>query len=75
MLSNEAVGGTLRRLRREHDLGPSVVASRAHIGLSLIQKIEGGECSCSLRALFAIARALELKPSDVVRQIEDSVHS
>lgn len=72
LLSRVTVGTTLQRLRREQAMTRVALAKTAGISPGLLCKIEIGECSCSLRALFAIAEALGMTPADVVRRIEDS---
>jgi len=73
LLPRVTVGATLQRLRREQALTRVALASRAGISPGLLCKIEIAECSCSLRALLAIAEALGTAPADVVRRIEESL--
>ena len=53
-----ALGGQVRRLRREHDLSVADLAGAAAISTGMLSKIENGQISPSLSTLQSIAGAL-----------------
>jgi transcriptional regulator with XRE-family HTH domain len=66
-----ALGGQVRRLRREHDLSVSDLASAAHISTGMLSKIENGQISPSLATLQAIAGALSVPLTTLFAAFEE----
>jgi transcriptional regulator with XRE-family HTH domain len=61
-----AVGARLREIRREARLSLRDLATSSGLSASFLSLVERGECSLSLTSLFAIARALDIDPGDVL---------
>ena len=66
----QAVGSTIQRVRREHKYTQEKLAHHANISVSSLSLIERGENSPSLYTVFAIAKAMDIPASDLVKQIE-----
>jgi transcriptional regulator with XRE-family HTH domain len=66
-----AIGGQVRRLRREHDLSVSDLAGAAHISTGMLSKIENGQISPSLATLQAIAAALSVPLTTLFASFEE----
>jgi transcriptional regulator with XRE-family HTH domain len=66
-----ALGGQVRRLRREHDLSVSDLASAAHISTGMLSKIENGQISPSLATLQSIAGALSVPLTTLFAAFEE----
>ncbi|MGA8151491.1 MAG: helix-turn-helix transcriptional regulator [Terriglobales bacterium] len=68
-----AFGTVLRRLREQCGDSQEGFAHRAGYHRTYIGQLERGEKSPSLSALFNIAHAFGMRPSEVVRQVEKLV--
>ena len=66
-----ALGGQVRRLRREHDLSVSDLASASHISTGMLSKIENGQISPSLSTLQSIAGALSVPLTTLFAAFEE----
>ena len=62
------IGRKMRELRKEKVLTLRQLSSRAGVSLSLISKIERGDCASSLSTLFKLARALNVEISFFFQQ-------
>ena len=69
-----AVAATLRRLRQERGLSQEVLSGLAGMARTHLTMMENGEMQPSLRTLWRIAAALDMKPSELVAQIEAAAH-
>ncbi len=58
-----ALGQNIRRLRREAGLTQEELASRAGLSANYVGEIERGERNPGALALFAVARALDVRPA------------
>jgi len=63
------VGGALRRLRLERDLGQKQVAGRAGISRSMLSRYEHGHRYPSLPILAKILRVLDCSAEDFGRRL------
>ena len=70
VLDAEKIGRTIRRLRNERGLSQEVFSGLAALDRTHYSKIERGLRTPSLETIFKIAQALEMRPSDLVREIE-----
>lgn len=68
--SNEQIGETIRRLRKERDLSQDVLSGLAGIARSHLSMIEGGTKQANFETLCKIAQGLNIKPSELVAEIE-----
>lgn len=69
-LESETVGETLGLLRKERLLSQRALAQRTGLRMATLRGYESGETDLRLGAVELIARALELEPTELVRQIE-----
>jgi len=70
-----AFGIVLRSLREQHGFSQDSFAHLTGYHRNYIGQLERGEKSPSLSALFNLAEALEIRPSQLVRMIEQQLRS
>lgn len=73
MLDAVKIGKTICRLRKERHLTQEVFSGLAALDRSHYSKIERGERTPTLETIFKMAQALEIKPSDLIREIENDL--
>jgi len=61
----------LRRERRRKKYSQEKVAALAGIDRSFYSKIERGESCPTLKTLFKISEVLEVKPSEIIKEVEN----
>lgn len=66
----ETVGKTIREERLAKGLSQEELADEAELHRTYIGSVERGERNVSLDNIVAIAHALDLKPADLLRDIE-----
>ena len=71
--NNDSIGKTIRRLRLEKGQSQEFLSSWAGIARSHLSMIETGTKQANFETLWKIANALDMKPSDFVREIEDDL--
>lgn len=59
-------GDTLRTLRQKHGLSQLELAKRAKVGQGAISEMEAGLRVPSLPTIAKIARALQMRPSELI---------
>lgn len=69
---SEQIGSVLRRLRKERGVSQEDLAERSELDRTYISLIENGRRQPTVSTLFAIADALGLKASEIVKQIEEA---
>jgi len=67
------VGACIRGIRLERGLTLHALAARAMMSATGVAAVEAGTCDCSLDALFRIARGLQMRPSDIIRSIQETL--
>ena len=65
------VGRTIRRQRKDKKLSQEVLSGLAGMARSHIAMIESGEKQANFESIWRIANALGIKPSELVRIIEE----
>lgn len=70
---NRAVGMVIRRVRRKRGLSQEVVSGLAGIARTHLTMIENGSKQPNLETVWKIALALNMQPSELVRQIEQEI--
>ena len=70
MLDPIIVGTTIAQIRKQKGLSQEVMSGLADIGRTHLSAIERGERKPTLETLYRIAIALDMKMSDIVKQIE-----
>lgn len=66
----QAFGRVLRDLRRERGLSQEALAEAANLHVTHISRLENGHKGPTLAAVFALARALDLPPADLVGRVD-----
>ncbi len=69
----EAVGRTIRRLRKEKNLSQDVLSGFAGIARTHLTMIENGDKQANFETLWKIANALDMRPSELVASIENEI--
>ena len=70
MLNAEIVGQVLQRKREQKKLSQEVISGLAGIGRTHLSAIERGERKPTLETFFKIAKALNIRPSVLMEEIE-----
>ncbi len=68
-----AVGQTIRSLRKEKKLSQDVLSGLAGIARSHLSMIENGSKQANFETIWRIALALDMRPSELVRRIEQAL--
>lgn len=69
---NNAVGKTIRRLRKEKGLSQEVFSGFAGLARSHLAMIETGEKQPNFETIWRIANAFEMLPHELVKAIEEA---
>ena len=69
--NSKAFGLVVSRLRTEKGMTQENLSAFAGIARSHLTLLENGKKTARLDTLFRIADALEIKPSDLIRMIEE----
>ena len=70
---NIAIGQVIRDLRKEKGLSQDVLSGLAGIARTHLTMIETGSKQANFETLWRIALALDLRPSELVRKIEQKI--
>lgn len=70
MLDSKVVGKVLREFREKKGLSQEVVSGLADIGRTHLSAIERGFRKPTLETFFRIAEAMNVRPSELVKKIE-----
>ena len=70
MLDSKTVGEVIADKRREKGVSQEVLSGLADIGRTHLSAIERGERKPTLETLYRISQALDIKMSDIVKEIE-----
>ncbi len=73
MVSAALVGQVIQSYRLRKGMSQEVLSGLAGLDRTHYSKIERGLRSPTLDTLFKIAQALDIPPSDIVRQIEQQI--
>jgi transcriptional regulator with XRE-family HTH domain len=69
-----AFGRVVRECRLSQGVSQQKLADEADLDVSYIKLIEAGRKAVSLNALFSLAGALNVLPSDLLRQTESYIN-
>lgn len=72
MVEAKEVGKVIQEYRQRKGLSQEVVSGLADIGRTHLSAIERGSRKPTLDTVFKIADALDIKPSDLVKSIEET---
>lgn len=70
---NSAVGRTIRNLRNKKGVSQDVLSGFAGIARTHLTMIENGDKQANFETLWKIANALDMRPSELVAQIEAEI--
>ena len=70
---NHAVGVVIHRLRKQKNMSQELLSGLAGIARSHLSMIENGSKQPNFETVWKIAVALEMRPSDLVAQIEKEI--
>ncbi len=69
--NKDSIGPTIKTLRNNRDLSQEVLSGLAGIARTHLTMIENGSKQANFETLCKIAFALNMKPSELIREIED----
>lgn len=69
-----AIASTLQRLREERALSKRQMAQKALLERVYLIQLEKGQKRPSVNALFYICKALNIRPSEILKMIEDELN-
>lgn len=72
-LDAKTVGEVIAELRKKKGISQEVLSGLADIGRTHLSAIERGERKPTLETLYRISCALDIKMSDIVKQIESRI--
>ncbi len=70
--NEKAVGETIKQIRNERGITQEVLSGLAGLGRSHIAMIENNKKQANFKTLWQIANAFNIKPSDLVKRIEQN---
>lgn len=70
-LNSEIVGETIAYFRKKKKLSQEVLSGLSDIGRTHLSAIERGERKPTLETLYRISCALDIRMSDIIKEIED----
>ena len=73
--SSKAVGATIRALRKKKKLSQEVLSGLAGIARTHLTMIENGSKQANFETLWRIALALDMRPGELVREIEKTIEN
>jgi len=72
-INNEVVGREIQRLRNKKGISQEVLSGFAGIARTHLTMIENGTKKPNLETIFKISEALKMKPSELIREIEEAI--
>ena len=75
MLDSAVVGKVIAEMRKKKGISQEVLSGLAVIGRTHLSAIERGEIKPTLETLYRISLALNMKMSDIVREIERHIEN
>ena len=69
--NHSTVGQVIRSIRIKRGLSQEVVSGLAGIARTHLTMIENGTKQANLKTIWSIALALNMRPSDLIRMIEE----
>ena len=75
LYNSEITGETILKLRKEKALSQEVLSGLAGIPRSHLSMIETGRKSPNVETLWKLSSALDIKLSELIRMIEDSIEA
>ena len=72
-LDNQVVGCVIQRLRNQKGLSQEVLSGFAGIARTHLTMIENGTKMPNLETIFKISEALNIKPSELIKEVENTI--
>ncbi|HYK74856.1 MAG TPA: helix-turn-helix transcriptional regulator [Pseudoneobacillus sp.] len=69
------IGEVLRKLRKERNFSQEEFAFRADLNRKFISGLETGEQQPTYISIYKMAKALEIRPSELIKAIEEKMDS
>lgn len=69
-LNSYVIGETIRNLRKKRGVSQEVLSGLAGIARTHLTMIENGQKKPNLETIWRLAEALDMRPSELVAQIE-----
>ena len=73
MLDAVVVGKVIQRIREQKHQSQDLLSGLAGIGRTHLSAIERGERKPTMETFFKIAYALDMRPSEIMREIEEEL--
>lgn len=70
---NDVIGQTIRKVRKEKKLSQDVLSGLAGIARTHLTMIENGDKQANFETIWRIALALDMRPSELVKRIEQGL--
>ena len=70
---HKITGRIIRRLRLERGMSQEVLSGLAAVSRTHLTEIENGNDNANVDTLWRVADALEIRLSDLIRQVEDEI--
>ena len=70
---NIAIGKTIKNIRKQKGMSQEVLSGFAGIARTHLTMIENGTKQANFETLWKIALALDMKPSELVKEIEKNI--
>lgn len=74
MLDPVIVGEVIAQFRNDKSISQEVLSGLANIGRTHISAIECGQRKPTLETLYRLSLALDVRMSDIVKEIEDKIN-
>ena len=73
--NNEAVGQTIREIRKSRNISQEVLSGLAGMSRTHLTMIENGSKQANFETIWRISQALNMRPSELVYMIEGQVEN
>lgn len=74
MLDAKIVGAVIQHVRERKKMSQELTSGLAGIGRTHLSAIECGTRKPTLETFFRLADALEMRPSELMQEIEQAIH-
>ncbi len=71
---HKAIGQVIRNIRTKKGLSQEVISGLAGIARTHLSMIESGTKQANLKTVWSIAQALNMRPSELIRMIEEEIN-
>jgi len=73
LFDDKIIGKTIRQIRTSKELSQEMLSSLAGIARTHLSMIENGKKKANFETIWKIARALDMRPSELVARIESEI--